>query len=507
MKVLLVNPPRHYWPFINEGDNYLLPQALPCLGASLRENDIEVKLVDCLPLKMGWKTLEKLLEKEKPDVLGVCTSETMFIHESVRACKLMKRIDKGTVTVVGGHHFSAVPEESLKDHKCIDYIVIGEGEITFPELVKALEKGKDMKKVKGIAFRKGGKPVMTEPRPLIKDLDDLPMPAYDLLPMDKYIDSRLLWSQGGTTMLHSRGCVDNCDFCACWVHMANRKMEKGKLRCTQSWRTKSVQRALDEAELLNKKYKKHFIVFGDNTWNVDPKWGARFSEGIMERDLDFKWFAFLRADFLVRDEKMGVLKKMVDAGMAHVCIGVERAVNSELKLLNKSYSGDVVEKSFRILKEKYPQVFRQGTFIFGFRNETKESMRNLFDYARKLDLDYPGFHPITPVPGTKTWDEAKRKGWLEIKDYNSYDWVTPIMRSDAMSREEIDQEMVKLYWEYMTFPKILKGLFSKHSQRRNMHMWCLLVAAKVSMSGMKDRLMIRDSSKTLGMVKPKWYDT
>jgi anaerobic magnesium-protoporphyrin IX monomethyl ester cyclase len=505
MKVMLLNPPRYYWPFINEGDNYLLPQALPCLGAVLRENGIEVKLVDCLPLKMGWKSLERLLEKEKPDVLGVCTSESMFSHEAVRACGLMKGIDKETVTVVGGHHFSALPEDSLKEHSCIDYVVMGEGEYTLLELVQGL--GGDMRKVRGIAFRDGKKVVVTEPRPLIKDLDELPMPAYDLLPMDKYVDSRLLWSQGGTTMHHSRGCVDRCDFCACWVHMSQRKMDKGKLTCAQMWRTKSVERALDEAELLNRMYRKRFIVFCDDTWNVDPKWSAAFCDGVKERGLDFKWYAFLRSDFLVRDEKLGVLKKMVDAGLAHVCIGVERVSDSELKLLNKRYSSDVVKESFRILKEKYPQVFRQGTFIFGFRNETKESMRSMLGYARELDLDYPGFHPITPVPGTKTWRDARKNGWLEVKDYRKYDWVTPIMSSDSMSRDEIDSEMSKLYWEYLTLPKILRGLLSRHTQRRNMHLWCMKVGAKVSLAGMKEKIISRGASKTLGMIKPKWYDT
>ncbi len=505
MKVLLLNPPRYYWPFINEGDNYLLPQALPCLGAVLRENDVKVRLVDCLPLKMGWKSLGRLLERERPDVLGVCTSESMFSHEAVRACELMKGIDQDTATVVGGHHFSALPGETLENGS-IDYIVIGEGEYTLLELVKALEKGGSLKKVRGIAFREGGKAIVTEPRPLIRDLDELPVPAYDLMPMDKYVDSRLLWSQGGTTMHHSRGCIDNCDFCACWVHMSQRSMKEGKLRCTQMWRTKGVERTLDEAELLNRVYGKKFIVFGDDTWNVDPKWSAAFCEGIKERGLDFKWYAFLRADLMVRDEKLGVLKKMVDSGMSHVCIGVERATDSELRLLNKSYSSDMVRDSFRILKEKYPQVFRQGTFIFGFRNETKESMRRMFEYAKELDLDYPGFHPITPVPGTKTWEEAKEKGWLEVDDYRKYDWVTPIMSSRKMSRKEIDSEMVRLYWDYLTFPKVLKGVFSRHSQRRNMHLWCLNVAARVWLSGLKDRTMLRGSGSTLGMVKPKWYD-
>lgn len=506
MKVMLLNPPRYYWPFIQEGDNYLLPQSIPCLAAVLREHDIEVKVLDCLPLKIGWRSLRKILQREKPDVIGVTTSETMFAHEALRACKLAKKTDPAPVTVLGGHHFSATPKETLKN-KNVDFIVIGEGEYTFLELVQELEKPRqNFKKVKGIAYRKNKKTVLTPPRPLIQDLDELPVPAYDLMPMDKYGKSPILWSPGGTTAYHSRGCPGNCDFCACWVHMADRKIKNKKVVCRPRWRTKSVERFVQEVELLRKKYNKKFLVFTDDTWNVDPKWSEDFADEMKERNLNVSWYAFMRADFLIRDEKRGILKKIVDSGLSHVCIGVERASNRDLKLLHKSYSTDTVKKAFHLLADKYPSVFRQGTFIVGFRNETKKSIQKMLDYARELKLDYPGFHPITPVPGTKTYEEAKTNGWLEIEDYSKYDWVTPIMSSERMSRKEIEDMINKIYWEYLTFGKILKGIFSSHSHRRNLYLWCILVSLKVSLHRALELLQSQKSENLTSMRKPKWYD-
>jgi len=510
MKVLLINPPRYYWPYLSEGDNYILPQALPCLAAILRENNIDVKPIDCLPLKMGWKTLERTIEKEQPDVVGVTTSETMFTPEGVKLCELAKKIDPSIKTVAGGAHFSNLAEESVSEYP-IDFIVVGEGEITLLELAKELEKKEqNLKKVDGIVFKKDGDVIRTKPRKLVENLDDLPMPAYDMMPMKEYGKEKLLFSPGGTTIHHSRGCVHNCKFCVWWVQMSQRKLIGGKEVCFPKWRTKSVERTLDEVELLTKKYKKKYLEFVDDTWNVDPAWSGKFADGVKERGLNFNWFGFMRADYILRDEKAGIFKKIADSGLVKLCIGAERALNEDLKMFGKTgYSHDLTKKCFHLLRDKYPQVFRQGTFIVGVRNETKESMRNLLEYAKELDLDFPSFHPITPIPGTELWDTAVRNNWIEEKNYLCFDWLTPVMSSEHMSRKEIFETIAEITRDYIRPSWYLRGITSKYRFKRNLYLWFTAISMRALKDTIRQRIAKKDGVKNVftELVKPDWYDT
>lgn len=513
MKVFLINPPRYYWPYLSEGDNYILPQALPCLAAVLRENDIDVKPIDCLPLKIGWKSLKRMIEREMPDVIGVCTSESMFTPEGIKLCRLVKNIDKKIVTVAGGAHFSNLVDENLKNHP-IDFIVIGEGEYTLLELVKEIEKPKskqNFKKVKGIAFKTGKKLIKTKPRPLIKNLDELPFPAYDLMPMKEYGKEKFLFSPGGTTIHHSRGCVHNCKFCIWWVQMSQRRIEKGREICYPRWRTKSVEKTLEEMELLRYKYKKKYLEFVDDTWNVDLKWNNAFANEIKERGLDVNWFAFMRADYILRDERLGIFKTLVDSGLVRVCIGAERAVTNDLSILGKGgYNTDVVKKCFHLMRNKYPQIFRQATFITGMRNETKESMMKLLEYTKELDPDFPSFHPLTPIPGTDFWKEAIKNNWIEEKDFGKYDWLTPIISSEKLSRKEIFDLTLDISKKYINLRWFLRGLFAPSKYKRNMYLWWLFISLRIVADEIKDKILLRSNNSNNSfytkLMKPKWYD-
>ncbi len=510
MKVILLNPPRYYWPYLSEGDNYILPQALPCLAAVLRENDIEAIPIDCLPSKIGWKSLEKIIEKEKPDVVGVCTSETMFTPEAIKACDAVKKIDKNIITAVGGAHFSNLPDDTLKNNPSIDFVIVGEGEYTLLELVKEAEKSKpDFKGVKGLAFRAGKKIIHTPPRPLIANLDELPIPAYDLMPMKEYGKGHFLFSPGGTTIHHSRGCIYNCEFCVWWVQMSERKLVSGKTFCYPRWRTKSVERTLDEMEILRYKYKKKYLEFVDDNWNVDPKWSNSFADSYKERGMDVKWFGFMRADLIMRDEKMGIFKKLVDSGLVKLCIGVERPVDKELNSIGKkAFSSETTKKCFHLLRDKYPQIFRQGTFIVGTRDETTKSMLDVVKYAKEIDADYPSFHPITPIPGTTLWAEAKKNNWIEVKDFSKYDWLTPIMPSKYLSRDEIEDNIFRMNREFVNAKWLIKGLLSSGAYKRNMYLWWLVISMRMFSDAAKEFLLKPVRKPVfLRYVKPSWYDS
>jgi len=507
MKVLIIQPPKYYWPYISTDDNFLVPQALPCLGAVVREAGMDVRLIDCSPMKMGWKSLASEIEKEKPDVVGVGENHALYSHESLKALKLAKDINPSTVTVAGGSHFTNLVEDTLSQDY-VDFIAMREGEKTFVELLDRIKAGGgSYGDIRGIAYRDNGETVTTPPRSLIDDLDSLPMPAYDLMPMELYGRSKYLFSPGGTTIHHSRGCVSNCSFCAWWLQMAEPREKDGEIVFRPRWRTKSVGRVIEEIRLLATRYNKRCLVFVDEFWNRDPEWSSEFADAMLAADFGrVEWFAFMRADAVIRDEEKGILEKLVRSGLVHVSVGVERVERDELRKMNKGfYSEDRTVECFRVLSDKYPGVFRQGTFIVGVREETKETIIAQADFAKKLRLDYPGFHPITPVPGTAFWHEARENDWIEVEDYGEYDWMTPIISSKYMTREEIEEMLLLLSRRFVSFGWFIRGITSRSRYKRMMYVWWLIVTLRVVWDSIKHMMPIKTKTYS-GLVKPDWYD-
>ena len=167
MRVLFVRPPKYLWPYMNEQDNFLLPQALAWLGAAARGAGHEVRLLDCLPLKMGWRSLEQALRDFRPQVVLAGDSETLYAHESGRVFALAKTVDPQIATVAGGVHFTHAATDAFARYP-IDVIVRGEGEATLVELLAALAGGGDLAAVPGLAFRRDGQIVFTAPRALVE---------------------------------------------------------------------------------------------------------------------------------------------------------------------------------------------------------------------------------------------------------------------------------------------------------------------------------------------------
>ncbi|MCL4386552.1 MAG: radical SAM protein [Cyanobacteria bacterium] len=388
------------------------------------------------------------------------------------------------------------------------FCVRGEGEYSFVNLIKELEKtNPDFNKVCGIAFKENGKVIKTPAQPLIKNLDDLPLPAYDLMPIHLYGKAKFIFDPGGITLHHSRGCIDSCKFCVWWVQMSEEKIKDGKVINIPRWRTKSVPKMMEEIKLLVYKYNRRGYVFVDDSWNISKQWNEEFAETVLRENIKINWFAFMRADFIVRDEKAGVLKKLVKAGLKHICIGVERGSNQELNIMNKPfYSTDIVKECFSILKNKYPEVFRQATFIVGIRDESKKTMLAQAKYAKEICADYPGFHPMTPVPGTEYWEEAKREGYLEITDFKFYDWCTPVISTKYLKRDEVEKLMYTLNKKFTTPLWLIKGLFSRYTYKRKMYIWWLLVFLRVFFRNLLQLVNPLDWDKITGLVKPKWYD-
>jgi anaerobic magnesium-protoporphyrin IX monomethyl ester cyclase len=508
MRVLLVQPPRRYWPFTSEGDNFLLQQALPALAAVARLEGHEVRVVDCMPLHIGWRTLFHLIRDYKPHVIGAGENHALYSTEAMRFFRLAKEACPEAFTVAGGGHFTNLAHR-YATHPDIDAIVVGEGELTFAELLRQVDDTQpDLESVTGLAFSRDNELVRTTSRKLVRDLDTLPAPAYDLMPMHLYGTSRYLFSPGGTTIHHSRGCVSKCSFCAWWTVMADRRIDaEGNVKLSPRWRTKSVDRMMEEVELLYHKFGKRSYVWVDESWNIDPRFNLKFAEEMIRSGMKTKWFTFMRADCVVRDEEKGILAAQIEAGMCHILIGVERADDESLSSLDKRfYTGGVAEKAIRIFKEKYPQVFIQATFIVGVKEEDNASLARQVDMAKRIGVDFPAFHPITPVPGTPIYDDAIANGHITEDDFDNFDWLSPVLDTDFLTRHEIAEALYDMNKQFVNTRWMLKGMTSRVDYKRDMYLWFAKVSATMAFGAIKKRVNPFDVNHYQQLVKPLWYD-
>lgn len=515
IKVLFVRPPYHVWPILNESDQFLLPLAYPCMSGYLKANTtgIDVKVLDCLPLRKGWASLRKYIEAERPDVLAV-GDKVVYVHEGMKAVSLAKELNPNVVTIAGGHFHSHSAEYSLDKYPDLDYVVRYEGEETMRDLLTTLRDGGDLSGVQSIAYRDGGQVIKTPPRPVIMDLDSLPFPDYDALPVEKY--SPFGWlNPKAITIQKSRGCPYDCGFC-CWSAMENEHTldADGKIHTTPAYRQKSVDRALAEVDYVYKKYDANYLYWVDGTFNYDDAWLAEFCDGIIRRDYGLHWWAFVRPDLLVKQHENGILRKMVRAGFTHALIGGERCSDEDLTTIGKKeYSQDNFQKAVHLMEEHYPEVFRQATMIVGLPNETRESLEALGKYSRDAHLDFAAYHSFTPYPGTKMWDDAQENGWLGEVDFKKFDLFHPVVGSPHISREEVSKIQSELHRDFVGKQPLryLRGMTSKHWFRRRIHWWFFFAINRVLIRDTLYALAGKKKFEGFGAItalwKPSWYDS
>ena len=216
MKVLFIEPPREYWFVMGE---YLPPPLGLLQLAAYLENKVEtadIEVVDCTAQNLSWSELKRMIEAFHPDVVAASAYATCNVYLVVRTLEIAKSVNSGILTVTGGQHFTATAQDSLETYPEIDVIVRGEGEETFTELVKTLPKKSQFPKIKGLSFRHERKILHTKPRPLIKNLNDLPYPGYHFVKdlVHKYHFAAMAGRDAPYALIEgARGCSHKCTFC------------------------------------------------------------------------------------------------------------------------------------------------------------------------------------------------------------------------------------------------------------------------------------------------------
>ncbi|MEW5735690.1 MAG: radical SAM protein [Thermodesulfobacteriota bacterium] len=516
IKILFLRSPRHVWPILNESDNFLLPLAYPALAGYLRAHlpGVEAEILDCTVRQMGWASLRRHIRETKPDIVAI-GEKTVFCYEGFKAFEMAKEECPNAVCIAGGVMYTAMPQWTLETCKAVDYVVLYEGEQTLLDLVTALRDGRDPAAVRGIAYRDAnGKPHLTPERPLIENLDELPMPAYDIAGLEYYKPFGKLWPKA-ITVQRSRGCVNNCSFCSWRIQEGRPQLVDGRYVSHQAYRTKSVERMADEIEWLYKDFGIRYLFWVDGTWNVDNDWLGRFSEEILSRGVRMDgWWAFVRADKLVEQEKAGVLKLMVRAGFRHTLVGAEHDAQASLDYLNKGVKDyGITQQAFRMLAEKHPQVFRQATYITGLPDDTVDSIKGLLKHAHACNLDFAAFHPVQPFPGTPLYESAMQEGLIEETRFDKYDMFYPVMRTRHASRAQVAEATQWCYKNFVNRKPVqyLTRMFSPHPIRRKLHRWFAYAVGRVILTDLKNSLTQGTRFKGFSGIdtlwKPKWYDS
>jgi anaerobic magnesium-protoporphyrin IX monomethyl ester cyclase len=434
--------------------------AYPLLAAVLRQHGIEVKILDPHVENMGWKEIREAVQKEDPDIVAIGCNATSNAYRAIETIEFVKEINPKIITIGGGVFFSLVPEMSLAMCKALDFIVIGEGEYTLLELVKELGKKRPhLNTVKGIAYRNGEEIIKTPPRPLIQNLDELPSPAYDLVPIER-VDSYWLKKphrEGATDymmMITSRGCPWNCIFCTQWKHYG------------RNWRAFSAKRVVDEIEYLNREYAKSVFVFGDNEFNFDKQRVLDIAHDLRKRGIRIRYSMETRIDLLLRDKD--ILGDLVRSGLIHISLGMDSTASKEALLdARKGITLEQIRECGKLLREEFPEIIAQWFVVLGNRKDSKESIQGTVDFLLdEIGPDVANFFIMTPHPGTDLWDLAEKNGWIETRDFYKYDETHAIMPTENLSREEIEKVVFKCYDDFYRSPKLLKKLNSGYMYKR-----------------------------------------
>jgi len=233
----------------------------------------------------------------------------------------------------------------------VDVVVHGEGEVTVVELVQALrDTPQELSRVLGISFRQSEATVTTAPRPLIGDLDQLPFPAYDLLPVERY-GARSRNHPRLAAIELGRGCVGSCDFCILWRQMG--RFADG--RVVPHLRTKSPERLLEEIRVLVRRFDRRYLGWVDPCFNAHPHVPGQLADLLLRENLRVGQSAWVRADAMVRDSASGALRSCVRSGLNEVFLGIERPDDGSLRTLHKTTGLDHARDALRILRAEYPR--------------------------------------------------------------------------------------------------------------------------------------------------------
>jgi len=403
--VLLIEAPYSYASAGKEVVGKYFPLGIGYLAAYSRQHGYNVKIFQPSLDESYDQELREIITSFNPLMVGISVMTPSY-PRAVEICNIIKSIDKNIVTILGGHHVSAVGKEVLEQSSNTDFAAIGEGEITFHELLKSFESDRpDYNIIQGLAWKdKENNIHVNDSRELIKDIDALPFPARDLVDMDQYrLHSYIDFGKKSATMVTSRGCPYKCAFCSSWLTMGAR------------YRFRSVENIMEEIHELVDGGIDH-IVFEDDTMALKRDRIMAICDALIEMPNRPTWYCLTRVDTMDYE----LAKKFKAAGCKMVNFGIESGSPEILKLIGKKISLDRAVEAIDACRKAGLRT--QCTFIVGFPIDTEKTMAMTYNIATKINPTIAVFFPLTPYPGTKVFNEFLDKALIpqSVDDWQSY---------------------------------------------------------------------------------------
>ena len=460
-KVALVNPPL---PVDIGHHPQFPPLGLAYMAAVLEKNGFEVKIVDCPVNHYDHANLKAELDAFQPALIGT-GAMTPTIESALKGAQVAKEACPEATVVMGGPHATFSDKEVLTQEKAVDLIVRGEGEETLLELAQQPKTGKKLGDIKGISFRKDGEVVQTPQGPFIQDLDTLPLPAYHLLPIEKYyVSKRKL-----LPIITSRGCPYACSFCVASQMFG------------QKFRARSPKNVLDELEWLQNEFDAEGIAFQDDTFTFDRNRAMKICDGMIERKLKLHWGCGTRADVVTKE----VLNKMAAAHCDETMFGVEAGCASMRAILKKGVTNQQIQNAIQWAKDA--GMFVTVSVILGYPGETRETLQETLDFAGKLKPDDVWLCHATPYPGTHLREIVVKNGWPMSQDWKTYNTMNAIYEDPNLPAKEIAEMRRQFYNKFYNTAYILRqankgylkgNLYSKIMTRTalNYNLWRVMSA-------------------------------
>jgi len=430
MKVLLVSPPTE------SAVEKVVGTTGPPLGlaylASMVKDEHDVKIIDSIAEGYARKDVANVIKNFDPDIVGL-TATTSMIQDAYEIAKIAKGINENVDIILGGPHATFLPERTMQECPHVDFVVRGEGEHTFKELVDALENGGDLKNIMGLTFRSGGKVMSNPPRKLIENIDEIPIPSYDLLPMKKYKSGKIEFA----TIITSRGCPFDCIFCS------------SSLQFGKKWRGHSVERTMEELSILRYEYGKTEIEFLDDTFTLLKPRAIALANKIREERLDISWSASSRVDTF----SVEVANTMKKGGAHTVYFGIESGSQKTLDFIGKGITPKKSELAVKNAKGAGLRVL--GSFVIGFPDETEEDVNKTIKFSQKVGVDLAQFTIATPYPGTRLWLYALKEKLLLTMNWRKFTTLEPVMKLKYLTIPRIAKALKMAYLKFYLRPKML----------------------------------------------------
>ncbi len=390
MKILLIQPAKALKTIGGEDVFIYEPLALEYLASGVKD-DHEVRILD---MRID-KDLDSEMQKFKPDVVGI-TAYTVHVNTVKNLFNKIKSIDPRIFTVVGGHHATVVPGDFFTSN--IDIVVIGEGVFVFKEIISRLGSKRPFDGIAGIAYLKGKERVMIPPEP-VTDLDIFPFPARELT--EKYRKHYFSeWMKPLASIRTSKGCPNRCNFCALW------KLTGGK------YLKRKPENIVRELSGIKEKY----VFFADDESLVDANRMKILAELIKEAGIKKSYFLYGRSDTIVKNPEL--IKIWKGIGLERVFVGLEFFRDEDLKYINKGSTVENNKEAVKILQSNGIEIY--ASFIVR-PDFNKEDFKEFKEYCRGLELSFPSFSVLTPLPGTDFYEEVK--GSLITTDYDLFDFI------------------------------------------------------------------------------------